>query len=133
MGWVPPRPGTDPRALRGLRASFAFAFAGLRYAWKSQRNFRLECIAGGAALGLSLWLGVGLVEVLFLILVVLALELLNTALEAVVDLASPTFHPMAKAAKDTAAAAVLVSSVLSAAIGVVLFVPPLLRRLGLAS
>ncbi|WP_026234599.1 diacylglycerol kinase [Calidithermus timidus] len=131
MGWVPPRPGADPKAMRGLRASFAYAFAGLRHAWKSQRNFRLECYAGVMALGLSLWLGVGLVEVLLLILVVLSLELLNTALEAVVDLSSPTYHPLAKAAKDTAAAAVLVSSVLSATIGAVLLLPALLQRLGL--
>jgi len=117
--------------MRGLRASFAYAFAGLRHAWKSQRNFRLECYAGVMALGLSLWLGVGLVEVLLLILVVLSLELLNTALEAVVDLSSPTYHPLAKAAKDTAAAAVLVSSVLSATIGAVLLLPALLQRLGL--
>jgi len=53
------------------------------------------------ALALSLWLGVGLLEVLFLILIVLSLELLNTALEAVVDLTSPTYHPLAKALIQT--------------------------------
>ncbi|MER3481691.1 MAG: diacylglycerol kinase [Meiothermus sp.] len=131
MGWVPPRPGADPNPVKGLRESFGYAFRGLRYAWRSQRNFRVESYIAGLALGLSLWLGVGLLEVLFLILIVLSLELLNTALEAVVDLASPTYHPLAKAAKDTAAAAVLVSSLLSALIGLVLLGPPLLAKLGL--
>ncbi|MCL6569406.1 MAG: diacylglycerol kinase [Meiothermus silvanus] len=129
MGSFPPRPGADPNPIKGLRASFGYAFRGLRYAWRSQRNFRIESYIAALALALSLWLGVGLLEVLFLILIVLSLELLNTALEAVVDLTSPTYHPLAKAAKDTAAAAVLISSLLSGLIGLILLGPPLLDKL----
>jgi diacylglycerol kinase len=83
----PPKPGTDPLPLRGLRASFAYAWAGVLFAWKSQRNFRLEVYIGGLALGLAWWLGVNPIPVLQLIALVLGLELINTALEAVVDLA----------------------------------------------
>ncbi len=127
----PPKPGSDPLPLRGLRASFAYAWAGVQLAWKSQRNFRLEVYIGLIALGLALWLQVSLVPVLLLIALVLGLELLNTALEAVVDLVSPNFHPLAKAAKDVAAASVLIVSGIAALIAVLLFLPPLVSRLGL--
>ncbi len=127
----PPKPGCDPLPLRGLRASFAYAWAGIRFAWKSQRNFRLEVYIAALALALALWLQVDLVPVLLLIALVLGLELLNTALEAVVDLVSPGYHPLAKAAKDVAAAGVLVISLIAAMIGLVLFLPPLVTRLGL--
>lgn len=127
----PPKPGTDPLPLRGLRASFSYAWAGVRFAWKSQRNFRLEVYVGGLALGLAWWLQVNPIPVLQLIALVLGLELINTALEAVVDLASPNYHPLAKAAKDVAAAGVLIVSVIAAVIGVFLFFPPLVSRLGL--
>lgn len=126
-----PRPGSDPLPLRGLRASFGYALQGLRLAWRSQRNFRLEVYIAILAIGMALWLRVELVPVLLLVALVLGLELANTALEAVVDLASPNFHPLAKAAKDVAAAAVLVVSLLAALIGLIMFVPPLWVRLGL--
>ncbi|GIW27834.1 MAG: diacylglycerol kinase [Meiothermus sp.] len=127
----PPKPGTDPLPLRGLRASFAYAWAGVLFAWKSQRNFRLEVYIGGLALGLAWWLGVNPIPVLQLIALVLGLELINTALEAVVDLVSPNYHPLAKAAKDIAAASVLIVSTIAALIGFLLFFPPLVSRLGL--
>lgn len=127
----PPKPATDPLPLRGLRASFAYAWAGLRFAWKSQRNFRLEVYIGGLALVLAWWLEVSPIPVLQLIALVLGLELINTALEALVDLVSPNYHPLAKAAKDVAAAGVLVVSGIAALIGVLLFLPPLVSRLGL--
>ncbi len=131
MARVPPRPGTDPLPLRGVQASFSYALSGLRFAWRSQRNFRLEVYIAALALVLALWLQVNLVEVLLLIALVLGLELGNTALEAVVDLASPGFHPLAKAAKDVAAAGVLVVSLIAVLIGIILFLPRLVRVLGL--
>jgi diacylglycerol kinase (ATP) len=103
----------------------------LQLAWRNQRNFRLEVYIGLVALALAVWLEVDLVKVLLLVALVLGLELGNTALEAVVDLASPGFHPLAKAAKDVAAAGVLVVSSIALLIGLVLFVPPLMRVLGL--
>lgn len=83
-------------------------------------------------MGLALWLGVDLAPVLVLAALVLSLELLNTALEALTDLASPVYHPLAKQAKDTAAAAVLVASLLALLLGLYLFLPPLFARFGLS-
>lgn len=127
----PPRPGSDPLPLRGIRASFGYAWEGIRYAWRSQRNFRIEVFLALGAVAAALWLGVNLVEVLLLVALVLGLELMNTAVETAVDLASPNFHPLAKAAKDIAAASVLIVSGIAVVIGIILFLPALVSRLGL--
>jgi diacylglycerol kinase (ATP) len=129
MARIPRGPAQDPRALKGVLRSFGYAWQGLVYAWRSQRNFRIEVYLAALALGLGLLLGVDPVPVLLLVLAVLTLELLNTALEAVVDLTSPEPHPLAKAAKDTSAAAVLVASVIALVAGAWLFVPPILGKL----
>ncbi|TBH21845.1 diacylglycerol kinase family protein [Thermus thermamylovorans] len=132
MAGLPPRPREDPRPLKGVLRSFAYAWEGVGYAWRVQRNFRLQVYLGLLALGLALWLGVSPLPVLLLIALVLSLELLNTALEALTDLVSPVYHPLAKRAKDTAAAAVLVASLSALLVGLYLFLPPLLARLGLS-
>ncbi len=118
--------------MKGVVRSFAYAWEGVRYAWQVQRNFRIEVYLGLLALLLALWLGVALTPVLLLLGLVLSLELLNTALEALTDLASPVYHPLAKRAKDTAAAAVLLASLVAFLVGLYLFLPPLLARLGLS-
>lgn len=127
----PPKPSSDPVLLRGIRASLGYAWAGFLFAWRSQRNFRMKVYIGVLALTLALWLQVSLVPVLLLIALVLGLELLNSALEVVVDLVSPNYHPLAKAAKDLAAASVLVASTIAALIGIILYLPALVDRLGL--
>jgi len=132
LGRVPPRPREDPRPLKGVVRSFGYAWEGVVYAWRVQRNFRIEVLLGLLAVGLSFWLGVNPVPVLLLTALVLSLELVNTALEALTDLASPVYHPLAKRAKDTAAAAVLLASLLAFLTGLWLFLPPLLARLGLS-
>jgi len=83
------------------------------------------------ALVLGWWLEINLVEILLLIALVLSIELMNTALEAAIDLVSPNYHPLAKAAKDIAAASVLITSLFATIIGLILFLPPLVTRLGL--
>ncbi len=123
------RSAPDTGTVKGILRSFGYAWQGLRYAWRSQRNFRIEVLLALIALTLALVLGVDPVTVLLLILVVLTLELMNTALEAVVDIASPDHHPLAKAAKDTAAAAVLMASILSAMIGMLIFLPAIAEKL----
>lgn len=132
MGGLPPRPREDPRPVKGILRSFAYALQGLAHAWRVQRNFRLEVYLGLLALLLALGLGVDPVPVLLLTALVLSLELVNTALEALTDLASPVYHPLAKQAKDTAAAAVLLASLLALLVGLRLFLPPLFRHLGLS-
>jgi diacylglycerol kinase (ATP) len=117
-----------------LPASFRYAAQGLVYGFTSQRNFRIHVITGAGVFGLGLWLQLPTAQLAVLVLTVaavLVLELLNTATEAVVDLAiGRKFHPLARIAKDCAAAAVLVASISSLMIAMLLLVPPLVARLG---
>ena len=111
--------------------SFVYAFAGIAYAWRTQRNFRVEVVIGALAVTLGMLLSVNLASILVMIALVLTLEMVNTALEALVDLSSPTYHPLAKIAKDVAAGAVLMASCISVLVGIAVLLEPLLRFLGL--
>ncbi|WP_373045275.1 diacylglycerol kinase family protein [Vulgatibacter sp.] len=108
----------------GLGKSFRFAAQGLAFALRTQRNLRIHFAAAGLVLFAAAALPVSRIESLLLlgamVLVPLA-ELFNTAIEAVVDLAAPHFHPLAKTAKDVAAAAVLLASAFALGIGVLVF------------
>ena len=118
-----------------LPASFRYAAQGLAYGFASQRNFRIHVVIGLTVFVLGLWLRLSVDRLALLVLTVaavLVLELLNTATEAVVDLAiGRQFHPLARIAKDCAAAAVLVAALSSMLIALLLLLPPLLHRLGL--
>ncbi len=120
------------RPWRGsLVASFRFAGEGLAHLVRTQRNARIEIAIGLAAVALGLWLGLAAMEWAVLVLtiaLVLILEGLNSAVELVVDLASPERHPAAKAAKDLAAGMVLIAALASVAVGIALFGPRLLSR-----
>lgn len=100
-----------------LAKSFAFAWAGITYTWRHEPNFRIEVVVGICAVLLSLWLQVSPVPILIMGAVVLALEILNSAVEALVDLASPDIHPLAKLAKDAAAGAVFIASIIAVFVG----------------
>ncbi|WP_080688079.1 diacylglycerol kinase family protein [Candidatus Synechococcus spongiarum] len=121
------------KAARDLPASLRYAAQGLGYALASQRNFRLQVLLGSLALILGLWLPLEPLELGVLVLTVaavLVLELLNTATEAAVDLAiGRQFHPLARIAKDCAAAAVLVAAMASVLIALLLLSPPLWQRI----
>ena len=121
---VPPRAGGS--LWKEERRSFGYAFEGLKHAWVTQRHLRIHVALGLLAAGMGLALGLGPGEwaaLLTIMTVVIALELLNTVVEAAVDLASPQFHPKAKVAKDVAAGAVLVSAAGAALVGAVIFLP----------
>lgn len=99
--------------------SFAYALSGVAHAWRTQKNFRIQVGLGVVALAVCAALhvpAVGFAILALAIAVVLALEVLNTAVEALVDLASPQVHPLAKAAKDAAAGAVLIAAAGSVAV-----------------
>ncbi|HEV8608260.1 MAG TPA: diacylglycerol kinase family protein [Tepidisphaeraceae bacterium] len=116
----------------GLIRSFYFAFVGLGYLFRTQRNARIELALGVLACGFGWWLRISRVEwaiIAFTIALVLILEGLNTAVEAAVDLSSPNYHPLAKAAKDLAAAMVLIASLASLAVGLLILGPPLWGKL----
>ena len=129
-----PPPAPPPAAVHvKILRSFYFAFAGLAYLFRTQRNARIHAIVGAAACGFALWLGISRAEwavLVFTIALVLIMEGLNTAIELAIDLASPTIHPLAKAAKDLAAGMVLIGAMASVAVGLLILGPPLLRKLG---
>ncbi len=120
---------------KNLPASFRYAFQGITYSFGSQRNFRIHLAIGAIAFGLATLLELdryGLALVVMTVATVLILELVNTSIEAMVDLAvGLEFHPLAKTAKDCAAAAVFVASISSLGIAFLLFYKPLLTKLGL--
>lgn len=122
------------RVAGDLPASFRYAAQGLVYGFRSQRNFRIHVVTGVVVFALGLWLQLPLEQLAVLVLTVaavLVLELINTATEAVVDLAiGRRFHPLARIAKDCAAAAVLVAAISSLVIAALLLLPALLVRLG---
>jgi diacylglycerol kinase len=115
-----------------LLRSFGYALEGLVYILRTQRNARIELAVASAAIAVGLWLGISSIEWAVLVLtigVVLALEWINTALELAVSLASPERHASAKAAKDVAAASVLLGAGVSVLVGLLLFAPRILAKL----
>lgn len=116
----------DPIGLR-------HALRGLRSAWRSDRNLRIEVAVFVAALAAAVWLDVSTLPVLLVGGLVVGLELVNSAVEAVVDLVSPDPHPQAGRAKDVAAGAVLAAAALSVIVGLLHLGPPLLARLSKGS
>ena len=128
MGHFPRQPNAHRGAalsVKRLRAAFGAAFTGIGAVWQTSGNFRLEVSIGLLALVLALTLQTGVVPVLTMCALVLSLELLNSGLEAAVDLASPELHPLAKYAKDAGAGAVLVAALVSVVVGVWVLGPPL--------
>lgn len=118
-----------------LLISFRYAWAGVSYAFQTQRNFRIHVVVGSLAIGLGIFLQLQAVEMAVIGLTigaVLAMELLNTAIESVVDLTvKQSYHELAKIAKDCAAAAVLISSLAAIAVAGTLMLPKLYLKLGL--
>lgn len=114
-----------------LLVSFKYAWSGIAYAFTTQRNFRIHICIGTFAICLGLILGLPLVEIAVIALtsgLVLVMELLNTAIESVVDLTvKQTYHELAKIAKDCAAGAVLISALAAVLVAAALLLPPLVR------
>ena len=123
---LPPSPTPERPARAASRlASFGHALRGLRV-FVSQPNARIHCAAAALVVALASWLQVSAMEWVALVLaiaLVMGAEALNTALEYVVDLASPQWHALARDAKDVAAAAVLVCSIGAAVVGLLVFWP----------
>jgi diacylglycerol kinase (ATP) len=113
-----------------LLVSFRYAWAGVRYAFVSQRNFRIHTLITFVAISLGLFLRVAAVEMAIVTLtcaLVMVLELINTALESVVDLTvGQSYHDLAKIAKDCAAGAVLIASIAALLVAAFIFLPHLL-------
>lgn len=117
---------TDFRITR----SFRFAFSGIKEALKSEPNLKIHFLLAFLAFVLAYILKFSSVEWAILVItigLVWILELINTSLEAIVDLVSPEVKEKAKNAKDVAASAVLISALTSLLVGAFLFLPKILR------
>jgi len=111
---------------------FVHALRGIAFAVRREANLWFHFSAAVAVFVTAFWLQLSLSEWAILSLtvgLVIAAELVNTAIEQVVDLASPEFHELAKRAKDTAAGAVFAAAVTSVVVGGCLLGPPLWKRI----
>ena len=116
-----------------LFLSFKYAWAGVRYAFVTQRNFKIHTLIGIVAVSLGLFLKISAMEMAIIVMtcaVVMVLELLNTAIESVVDLTvKQSYHELAKIAKDCAAGAVLISAIAAVIVAACILLPPLTQRI----
>ena len=112
-----------------LSNSFKYAFQGVKQTFIGERNMKIHITIAILVIVCGFIFKINYFEwliCLVLICLVLMAEFFNTSLEYVVDLASPKKHPLAKAAKDTAAAGVLIMAIISAIAGCIIFIPKLL-------
>ena len=111
---------------------FYCALKGIEEAIATQRHLRIHIVVAGLVVACGLLLGLRYIDLVLLVMVialVVITELLNTAVELIVDLVSPVFHPIARRAKDIAAGAVLIAAVVAAAVGIIILAPPLFHAL----
>lgn len=116
--------------IKGIINSFKYAIDGLLYCVKTQRNMRIHFIIAVATLVLAVIAHVSLLEIIILITVislVITAEMINTAIEKVVDMVSETYHPLAKIAKNVAAGAVLITAITAVIIGCLIFLDKLVK------
>ena len=112
-----------------LIKSFTYALAGIKSCFKSESNFRIHIIAAVAALIFSLLLSMSALEwiaICFCIAFVIVMEMINTAIEKLCDVAHLEQHPVIKKVKDIAAGAVLVSAVFSLITACIIFLPKII-------
>lgn len=117
-----------PRKHFPLWKSFYYAICGLQTAIKEERNLRIHLVVTVVVVSCAAYFSISKIEWLFIILAIggmLALEILNTAVERLVDLVTKEYHPLAKAAKDLAAAAVFLYAIMAVMIGIIIFYPHL--------
>lgn len=112
----------------GLR----FAIDGLKTVFKSERNFQIHVIAFITVLLCSLIFQLTFIEWCFIIIVsclVFILEIMNSVIELTIDYLNPTIHPTVKKIKDMSASAVLVATICAIIIGLIIFIPKLIKVL----
>lgn len=112
-----------------LYKSFGYAFEGIFTGIKKERNMKIHCLAMLCVVAAGFFMKISMTEwciCLILFGLILSLELVNTAVEAVVDLVTEEKKPLAKIAKNTAAGAVLIAAIMAAGVGLIIFVPKIL-------
>lgn len=116
-----------------LYKSFGYAFQGIFNTIRTERNIKIHCVVAILVTIFGIWLQISRTEwmICFILFgLILALELVNTAVEATVDLCTEDRRPLAKKAKDAAAGAVLIAAIFAAVIGLMIFIPRLLGVFG---
>ena len=117
-----------------LYKSFSYAFEGIFTCIRKERNIKIHCVFMFLVIAAGFILRLSVTEwciCLVLFGLILSLELVNTAVESVVDLVTEERKPLAKIAKDTAAGAVLISAIMAAIIGCIIFIPKVLDFIGI--
>lgn len=117
---------------QSLLKSFANAFAGMAYFFTNDRNGKIHLAIAVAVIITSITLNIAALEwlvILLCIVLVIGLEMMNTALEKLCDLVEPNYHPTIKVIKDVSAAAVILSAIISVVIGVIIFLPKIMLLL----
>ena len=112
--------------------SFKHAFAGLWYVLRTQRNAWIHATITILVVLLGFWLGIERSDwavIMIAICFVWLAEIINTALEAITDLASPEQHPLARVGKDVGAGAVLLASITAILLGLLILLPPLINKI----
>jgi diacylglycerol kinase len=129
---IPPGPPGAPRQPQSewqkFIAGFGYAFNGLGYALRTQRNIRVHTAIGMLAIIMGIVLHISAVEFAMIFVAITGVfiaELFNTVIELSIDLSTPEYNPLAKIAKDVAAGAVLLNAILAVIIGIFVFGPHL--------
>ena len=120
------------RGLKKFINSFTYPIKGLKYAYRNEQNLAVDLGVAAIVIIFGIILKVSLAEwaILFLTMgLVIACELINTAIEATVDLITEDYHPLAKVAKDTSAAAVFVCAIAAVVVGLIIFLPKVIDLL----
>ncbi len=115
-----------------LMQSFTFAGRGIAKAWHEEANFRLEIIAAIIVIATSIYLqlnALSIALIIFTCAIVLALELVNTMIEAISDMLKPRLNQYVKEIKDLTAAAVAIAALGSLGVAICLLLPPILELL----
>jgi len=118
------------RFLRSRGQAFGHAFQGWWYVIRTQKNAWIHTLVTLIVIGMGISLKINLIEWAVLIVTICLVwmaEFINSALEAVVDLASPSHHPLAKVGKDVGAAAVLIAAICSVVVGILVLGPHLVK------
>ena len=117
-------------SLTRLLKGFGYAFSGVRTAFKTEQNFLIDFIVAIIVIILGFVLKLSIIEFIIVLIViglVISMELMNTAIEYTIDMTMPDIHPLAKAAKDISAAAVLFSAIIALIIGIIIYIPKIIN------
>ena len=106
--------------------SFGYAFKGIKTVFSTEANMKIHILIAILVVICGFFFRISITEWMLCLIcfgLVISLEMMNTAIEKTIDLVSPEFHSLAEKAKDAAAGAVLVSAIIAAVVGLIIFIP----------